>query len=163
LLQPLVGFYTDRRPTPYSLVVGMGFTLVGLLLLAGAPTYAVVLGAAALMGIGSAGFPPESSRVARVAGGGPAGVAPSGVPVGAPPGSSVGPLLAAFFIVPFGQASIAWCSLLAPAAMIILWRIGGWHRARRAAASAVTAVPSRQPPVTNRRIASAIAILCALL
>src|SRR5262249_36844763 len=122
LLQPLVGLYTDHRPTPYSLVIGMGFTLVGLLLLAVAPTYGAVLLAAGLMGIGSAVFHPESSRVARMASGGRHGLAQSVFQVGGNMGSSFGPLLAAFLIVPRGQASIAWCSLLALVAMVILWR-----------------------------------------
>ena len=123
LLQPLVGLYTDRRPTPYSLVIGMVFTLAGLLLLAAAPTFAIVLVAASLMGIGSAVFHPESSRVARMAAGGRPGLAQSLFQVGGNAGSSFGPLLAAFLIVPHGQASIAWCSLLALLAicLVLCW------------------------------------------
>ena len=153
LLQPLVGLYADRRPTPYALVVGMGFTLVGLLLLAGAPTYGIVLAAAGLMGIGSAVFHPESSRVARMASGGRPGLAQSIFQVGGNVGSSFGPLLAAFLIVPHGQRSIAWCSLLAVLAMAILWRIGGWYRTRHVVTSvsatsldATRAIPSANPP-----------------
>jgi MFS transporter, FSR family, fosmidomycin resistance protein len=138
-------------------------TLVGLLVLAGAPTYAIVLAAAALMGIGSAVFHPESSRVARMAAGARPGLAQSLFQVGGNAGSSFGPLLAAFVVVPYGQMSIAWCSLLALAAMIILWWIGGWHRERHVAASSAAATPSTRPRISNRRVASAIAILCALL
>src|SRR2546427_7991403 len=128
LLQPLVGLYADRRPTPYALVVGMGFTLVGLLLLAGAPTYGIVLAAAGLMGIGSAVFHPESSRVARMASGGRPGLAQSIFQVGGNIGTSFGPLLGAFLVLPRGQGSIAWCALLALAGIAVLWKIGGWHR-----------------------------------
>jgi FSR family fosmidomycin resistance protein-like MFS transporter len=168
LLQPLVGFYTDRRPTPYSLVMGMGVTLLGLLLLAGAPTFALVLVAAGMMGVGSAVFHPESSRVARMASGGRHGLAQSLFQVGGNVGSSFGPLLAAFLIVPHGQRSIAWCSLLAFAAMLILWRIGGWYRGRYVAAAAKPAGSSgrqtgRNPRVSSRRVSWSIAILCALL
>jgi len=130
LLQPVVGLYTDRRPTPYSLVFGMGFTLVGLLLLARAATFPLVVLAAALMGIGSAVFHPESSRVARMASGGRHGLAQSLFQVGGNLGSSFGPLLAAFLVVPRGRSSVAWCSLLAVAAIILLWRIGNWYRAQ---------------------------------
>jgi FSR family fosmidomycin resistance protein-like MFS transporter len=168
LLQPLVGLYTDRRPTPYSLVVGMAFTLVGLLLLASAPTFGLVLTAAGLMGVGSAVFHPESSRVARMASGGRHGLAQSLFQVGGNVGSSFGPLLAAFLIVPHGQPSIAWCSLLALLAMGILWRIGGWSRARSVVAPVTPAAPSSRDAahrrhLSSRRVAWSIAILCALL
>jgi FSR family fosmidomycin resistance protein-like MFS transporter len=114
LLQPVVGLYTDLRPTPYSLVAGMGFTLIGLLLLSVAGRLATLLVAAGLMGVGSSVFHPESSRVARMASGGRHGLAQSVFQVGGNLGSSLGPLLAAFVVVPRGQRSIAWCSLLAP-------------------------------------------------
>jgi FSR family fosmidomycin resistance protein-like MFS transporter len=169
LPQPLVGLYTDRRPTPYALVAGMAFTFVGLLLLAMAPTFTIVLAAAGLMGIGSAVFHPESSRVARMASGGRHGLAQSVFQVGGNVGSSFGPLLAAFFIVPHGQSSIGWCSLLALLAMVILGRIGGWYRAKQRVAPPDTAVRgSAAPPhahsrLSARRVAWSIAILCALL
>ena len=164
LLQPLVGLYTDRRPTPYSLVIGMTFSLVGLLLLAAAATYAAVLVAAGLMGIGSSIFHPESSRIARMASGGRHGFAQSLFQVGGNLGSSFGPLLAAFLVVPRGQTSIAWCSLLALAAIVVLWRIGNWSRARRRFARP----PGHgilRPAVTmaKRRIGWSIAILGALI
>jgi FSR family fosmidomycin resistance protein-like MFS transporter len=163
LLQPLVGFYTDRRPTTYSLVVGMASTLCGLLLLASATTYPVVLAAAALMGIGSAVFHPESSRIARMASGGRHGLAQSLFQVGGNLGSSFGPLLAAFLIVPRGQRSIAWCSLLAVAAMIVLWKIGGWYGAQRSAATINPVVVTRHRHMSSRRVGWSIAILAALI
>src|SRR5258708_17858311 len=136
LLQPVVGFLTDRRPTPYSLVMGMGVTLTGLLMLSRAPTFPMLLLAAGCMGIGSAVFHPEASRVARMASGGRHGLAQSVFQVGGNFGSSLGPLLAAFLIVPYRQASIACCSLLALAAMGRLWWVGGWYRPRLAPVAA---------------------------
>ena len=167
LLQPLVGLYTDRRPTPYSLVIGMAFTLAGVLLLAGAPTFTIVLVAAGVMGVGSAVFHPESSRVARMASGRRPGLAQSLFQVGGNIGSSFGPLLAAFLIVPRGQRSIAWCSVLAVLAMALLWRIGGWYARHPATVAsggggAALAVDGR-PRVSGRRVRWAIAMLCALL
>lgn len=132
LLQPVVGFYTDKRPTPYALLAGMGVTFVGLILLSRAATFPALLAAAGMMGIGSAVFHPESSRIARMASGGRHGFAQSLFQVGGNIGSSFGPLLAAFVVVPRGQSSIAWCALLALPAMFMLWRIGGWHEERRA-------------------------------
>ena len=164
LLQPVVGLYTDRRPTPYSLVVGMGFSLVGLLLLAIAPTFPMLLVAAAMMGIGSSVFHPESSRVARMASGGRHGLAQSLFQVGGNLGSSFGPLLGAFLVAPRGQRSIAWCSLLALAAMIVLWRIGNWSRGRAAALVAPKSVPhERTSGLTTGQVRWSIAILGALI
>ena len=106
MLQPVVGMYTDRKPQPYSLMVGMGFTLVGLLLMSRADTYPLILFAAALIGMGSSVFHPEASRVARMAAGGRYGLAQSLFQVGGNIGSAAGPLLAAFIVVPHGQPSI---------------------------------------------------------
>ena len=166
LLQPLVGLYTDRRPTPYSLVVGMTFSLVGLLLLAAAATYGAVLVAAGLMGIGSSIFHPESSRVARMASGGRHGFAQSLFQVGGNLGSSFGPLLAAFLVLPHGRSSLAWCSLLALAAIVVLWKIGNWSRVRRPPADSRPAqivAPRPVAPIGSRRIRWSIAILAALI
>jgi MFS transporter, FSR family, fosmidomycin resistance protein len=165
VLQPLVGLYTDRRPMPYSLVVGMAFSLVGLLLLASAPTFVAVLAAATLMGIGSAVFHPESSRVARLASGGRHGLAQSVFQVGGNIGSSFGPLLGAFLVVPRGQSSIAWCALLALVAMIVLWRIGGWHRTWHLQVLAAPAGRSleKRVLVSPRRVGWSLAILAALI
>jgi FSR family fosmidomycin resistance protein-like MFS transporter len=166
LLQPVVGLYTDRRPTPYSLVAGMAVSLVGLLLLSVAPTFGIVLVAAGLMGVGSAVFHPESSRVARMASGGRHGLAQSLFQVGGNVGSSIGPLLAAFLVVPHGQASIAWCSLLALAAMVVLWKIGGWYGQRRSVASGAAqhhAGISIRPGLSVQRVGWSLAILAALI
>jgi MFS transporter, FSR family, fosmidomycin resistance protein len=133
LLQPLIGIYTDRRPQPYSLSVGMGFTLIGLILLALADRYWLLLLASAMVGIGSSVFHPESSRIARLASGGRLGLAQSLFQVGGNFGSALGPLLAAFIVLPRGQTSVAWFSLAALVAMIILWQVGNWYRAHRAA------------------------------
>src|SRR5246500_5741911 len=131
LLQPLVGLYTDRHHKPNFLAIGMGITLIGLVTLSLAPSYATVLVAAALVGMGSSVFHPESSRVARMASGGPHGMAQSLFQVGGNAGSALGPLLATF-VLPRGQRSIAWFSFLALLAMILLADIGAWTRKRRA-------------------------------
>ncbi|HEY9544402.1 MAG TPA: MFS transporter, partial [Solimonas sp.] len=136
LLQPLIGLYTDKRPQPNSLAVGMSFTLCGLLLLAFAPSFGVVLMAAALVGTGSSIFHPESSRVARMASGGQHGLAQSLFQVGGNAGSAVGPLLAAAIVLPHGQRSVAWFSLAALVAIVVLWRIGTWYRQQHHAAAA---------------------------
>jgi MFS transporter, FSR family, fosmidomycin resistance protein len=132
MLQPLVGMYTDKRPKPYSLVAGMGFTLAGLLILSQATSYPVILGSAALIGMGSSVFHPEASRVARMAAGGRYGLAQSLFQIGGSMGQACGPLLAAFIVVPHGQTSLAWFSAAAMVAMIILFQVGHWYRARRA-------------------------------
>lgn len=130
LLQPLVGLYTDRRAQPFSLAVGMAFTLVGLLMLSVAVTYPSLLVAAAMVGIGSSVFHPEASRVARLASGGRYGLAQSMFQVGGNCGSAIGPLLAALVVLPRGQSSIAWFSLTALLGMLVLARVGWWYRAR---------------------------------
>ncbi len=164
LLQPLVGMYTDRRPTPYSLVAGMGFSLVGLLLLSVAGRLATLLVAAGLMGVGSSVFHPESSRVARMASGGRHGLAQSVFQVGGNFGSSLGPLLAAFVVVPRGQRSIAWCSLLALVAIVLLFRVGRWSAARtRAIQASPRSTPEGRPGLSRRRVAISLAVLLALI
>ena len=132
MLQPLVGLYTDKKPQPYSLMVGMGFTLVGLLLMSRADSYPMILIAAALIGMGSSVFHPEASRVARMASGGRYGLAQSLFQVGGNMGSAAGPLLAAFIVVPHGQHSIVWFSAAALVAMLVLFQVGGWYARRRA-------------------------------
>lgn len=126
VLQPLVGYYTDRHPQPYSLPVGMSFTLAGLLLLSVAPSYPWLLMAAALVGTGSSIFHPESSRMARMASGGRFGLAQSIFQVGGNAGSSAGPLLAAAVILPFGQGSLGWFSLFPLLAIIVLLQVSKW-------------------------------------
>src|SRR3954447_25331253 len=162
LLQPVVGMYTDRRPMPYSLVFGMAFSLIGLLLLAAARTLGLTLFAAGLMGIGSSVFHPESSRVARMASGGRHGLAQSVFQVGGNMGSALGPLLAAFVVVPRGQGSIAWFSLVALVAMVGLFNVGRWYRGRGRAAQAKPAAKS-ETGLSPRRVAISIAILVALV
>lgn len=162
LLQPIVGLYTDRRPLPYSLAVGMGVTLTGLLLLSVADTFPAILLAAALVGIGSAVFHPEASRMARLASGGRHGFAQSLFQVGGNGGSALGPLLAAFVVVPWGQSSLAWFSVAAVAAMLILTRVGIWYRAHLAERMAKKAVPTAAP-VSSRWVAFAVGILLCLI
>ena len=134
LLQPVVGLYTDRRPMPYSLAVGMGASFFGLLLLSVAGSFMAVVIAAAMVGLGSSVFHPESSRIARMASGGRHGMAQSVFQVGGNTGSAVGPLLAALIVVPNGRSSIAWFSAFALLAIVILWRVGGWYARARLAA-----------------------------
>ena len=155
LLQPLVGLYTDRRPQPFSLALGMGVTLCGLLLLSVADNFPAILLAAALVGVGSAVFHPEASRMARLASGRRHGLAQSLFQVGGNGGSALGPLLAAFIVVPWGQGSLAWFSVAAVTAMLILFRVGRWYRAHlvERAAGKLVAVPS---PVSPRRAAFAV-------
>ena len=128
LLQPVVGSFTDRRPQPYSLACGMGVTLVGLVLLAHAPNFHMILVASALVGTGSSIFHPEASRLARLASGGKHGLAQSLFQVGGNFGTSLGPLLAAAIVVPHGQRSILWFTVLAAAAILLLIRLGAWYR-----------------------------------
>jgi MFS transporter, FSR family, fosmidomycin resistance protein len=166
LLQPLVGATTDKRPMPYSLSVGMGFTLCGLVLMSQAASYPVILGAAALIGIGSAVFHPEASRVARLASGGRHGLAQSLFQVGGNSGSAIGPLLAAFIIVPHGQTSIVWFSAAAFVAMSILFAVGRWYAEQRRAgarAGARTRAASATLPLPRRTVAFAVAVLVALI
>jgi FSR family fosmidomycin resistance protein-like MFS transporter len=127
LFQPLIGLYTDRKPQPYSLAVGMVFTLSGLILLSLAKNYAFLLVSVAVIGTGSAVFHPEASKVAYMASGGRRGLAQSIFQVGGNLGGSLGPILAAMIIVPFGQSSILWFSILALLAIIVLLNVGSWY------------------------------------
>lgn len=131
LLQPAVGLYTDYHPKPYSLPAGMACTLAGLVLLASAPSYGLLLAAVALVGMGSSIFHPESSRVARMASAGQYGLAQSIFQVGGNGGTATGPLLAALIVIPFGRTSIAWFSLAALLAIMVLWQVGGWYQRRQ--------------------------------
>jgi len=160
LLQPLVGLYTDRRPVPFSLPVGMGCTLAGLLLLSVAGSFGWLLVAAGLVGLGSSVFHPESARVARAASGGRYGLAQSVFQVGGNAGAALGPLAAAFVVLRFGQGSIAWFSGVALLAMAVLWGVSRWYAARGTTRKA-TAV--HQTGLSRNRIALSIAVLVALL
>ncbi len=164
LLQPLIGAYTDRKPRPYSLVAGMGFTLVGLLLLAKAGSFGWLLLAASLVGTGSSVFHPESSRVARMASGGRHGLAQSLFQVGGNLGSAIGPLLAALIILPRGQGSVAWFCVVALLGMVITANIGRWYRhhglARLKPKGAGAGTQTELPPAQVRK---AIGVLLALI
>src|SRR5271156_4160767 len=127
MLQPVVGMVADRRPQPYSLSVGMGATLIGVLMLGSAATYPSLLLGSALVGIGSAVFHPEASRIARMASGGRHGLAQSLFQVGGNCGAAIGPLLAAFIVVPHGQGSVSWLCLLPLVAMCVLTGVGHWY------------------------------------
>jgi len=171
LLQPLVGLYTDRRPQPYSLAVGMGITLIGLLAFSMAPSFGTILVAAALVGIGSAVFHPESSRVARMASGGQHGMAQSLFQVGGNAGTALGPSLAALAL-PKGQSSIAWYSLVALLGMVLLTNIGTWlsqHRSFQLKSFPNdSALPASLESVhhrtfSNKKVAFCLAILVALM
>ncbi|MFO1193935.1 MAG: MFS transporter [Rhodoferax sp.] len=166
LLQPLIGLATDRRPQPYSLPFGMGCTLVGLLLLAHAPNYVSVLVAAALVGMGSAIFHPESSRIARLASGGRHGLAQSLFQVGGNTGSAIGPLIAAAVVVPFGQRSVAWFAGAALLGIVLLLQVSRWYAAQRRAAFASGAAGRARAPVApypRRVVVGAIAVLLVLI
>jgi MFS transporter, FSR family, fosmidomycin resistance protein len=163
LLQPVVGAYTDRRPLPYSLTLGMASSLVGLVLLALAHGFVALLVAAGLVGLGSSVFHPESSRVARMASGGRPGMAQSVFQVGGNAGQAIGPLLAAFVVVPYGQLSVAWFSIAALVGMVVLARVGKWYGARilsRGRAARRHLVDGGLP---SRQVRFAVAILLLLI
>lgn len=162
LLQPVVGHLTDKKAQPFSLAVGMGFTFVGLLLLSVAHRYPMILIAAALVGLGSAVFHPESARIARLASGGRYGFAQSVFQLGGSFGTSMGPVLAALIVVPFGQPSIAWFSSIAFLAIVILWRIGVWYRPQIVTKKSVAVERHPEHP-DPRRVKIALAVLVALL
>lgn len=165
LLQPLVGFYADKRPMPYSLAVGMSFTLIGLVSLSVAHNFAMILISAALVGLGSAVFHPEASRIAHMAAGQRRGLAQSLFQVGGNAGTSLGPLLAALIIVSHGQAHIAWFSIVAFIGVLVLWKIGSWqarnlariHRPATHGASAAT------NPLPRKTVTLSLAVLVTLV
>jgi FSR family fosmidomycin resistance protein-like MFS transporter len=163
LLQPLIGVYTDKHPQPYSLSVGMGFTLIGIATLAFASNYASVLAAAALIGTGSSIFHPESSRIARLASGGRHGLAQSIFQVGGNAGSAMGPLLAAWIIIPHGQASLAWFTLAALLAIAVLANVGGWYKRQHLDRAGTKGRAAVAGPVSARRVAWSIGILVVLI
>jgi FSR family fosmidomycin resistance protein-like MFS transporter len=165
MLQPVVGMVTDRRPQPYSLPIAMGCSLIGLLLLAVAGNYLTILLAAALVGVGSSVFHPESSRVARMASGGRHGFAQSLFQVGGSTGSAIGPLLAAFIVVPRGQGSVAWFSAAALLAILLLSNVSLWYSRHLSPqrSGGAGARSSAYAVLSRRRVLFAIAILVALL
>ena len=164
LLQPVIGNYTDRRPMPYSLPIGMTVTLVGLILVAVASNFPMLLIAAALIGVGSAVFHPESSRVARMASGGQHGMAQSFFQVGGNTGSAIGPLLAAYIVLPRGERGVGWFSIAALVGIAVLFWVSGWYKERLE--------HLQQRPIKHeehavalprKKVISAIAILVALI
>jgi len=162
LLQPVIGYYTDKHPQPWSLPIGMGFTLGGLVLLAMAGNFPTILVAAALVGTGSSVFHPESSRVARMASGGRHGLAQSLFQVGGNFGSSLGPLLAALIIAPYGRGNVAWFTLAALLAIVVLLQISRWYQAQQRVAKS-SAAPQEITTLPRRKVAFAISILLVLI
>src|SRR5581483_7327315 len=158
LLQPMVGLFTDKRPMPYSLPVGMAFTLAGLLLLSVAPSFLMILCSVALVGVGSSVFHPESSRVVRMASGGQHGLAQSLFQVGGNFGTSLGPLLAAFIVLPQGQHSIAWFSGAALIAIVVLSRVSIWYKQNRNATKPRSRKPGVDGHPSSKHVTIAIAV-----
>jgi len=163
LLQPTIGAYTDNRPQPYSLAIGMGATLIGLILLSVAHDYVMVLFSAALVGVGSAVFHPEASRVVRIASGGRYSFAQSLFQVGGNIGSAIGPLLAALIVLPRGQGAIAWFSLSALVAMVVLTRVGMWYAARARPSRAAGRAAFGASGLSQRRVVFCIFVLMVLI
>jgi FSR family fosmidomycin resistance protein-like MFS transporter len=164
LLQPVVGSYTDRRPKPYSLALGMGVSLLALLMLSRAASFPALLIGAACIGIGSSVLHPESSRVARMASGGRHGLAQSLFQVGGNLGSSIGPLLAAFVVLRYGQSSLAWFAAAALVGMLLLFRVGQWYKAHglaRLARRGASDGPGAR--LSRRRVGITIGVLVALV
>jgi FSR family fosmidomycin resistance protein-like MFS transporter len=165
LLQPIAGYMADRRPRPYSMVVGMGFSLCGLLLLAVAPSFAWLLIAAGLVGLGSSIFHPDASRVARLASGGKFGLAQSLFQVGGNSGSAIGPLLAAFVVVPLGRTSVAWFALIPLLGMVLLTAVGRWYSGQlhQAKLRKATRGAAAAPGMSRGTIAMAVTVLLTLI
>jgi FSR family fosmidomycin resistance protein-like MFS transporter len=164
IFQPMVGLYTDKHPQPYSQVLGMGFTMIGLIVLATASSYPLLLLGAALVGTGSAVFHPEATRLARLASGGQLGLAQALFQVGGQAGGALGPLLAAFVVVPRGQGSLAWMSLAALLAMVVLFQVGSWHlRQPRPAPRSKAAASEAGAAPAMHNVALAVTILVILM
>ncbi|CNE66485.1 MFS transporter [Yersinia kristensenii] len=163
LLQPLIGLYTDKHPKPYSLPIGMGFTLSGILLLAVATTFPVVLLAAALVGTGSSVFHPESSRVARMASGGRHGMAQSIFQVGGNFGSALGPLLAAILIAPYGKGNVGWFSLAALLAIVVLLQVSKWYQQQQRSTHGKVLKASSVKVLPKKTVIKALVILMVLI
>jgi MFS transporter, FSR family, fosmidomycin resistance protein len=163
LFQPFIGYYTDRRPLPYSLPFGMAASMAGLLTLTFAPNYAMLLVGGMLLGLGSSIFHPESSRIARLASGGSHGLAQALFQVGGSFGSALGPLAAAFIVLPRGQHGLAWFALAALAGIIILTGLGHWYQSNGHARRPATKAPVRHPSLSRGQVSKAMAVLIALL
>ncbi|HEY9489696.1 MAG TPA: MFS transporter, partial [Chryseosolibacter sp.] len=165
LLQPFVGHYTDRKPLPMSLAIGMGFTFIGLILFSFAESFGVLLVAVGLVGVGSSVFHPESSRVAHMASGGKKGLAQSIFQVGGNAGSAIGPLLAALIVVPYGMRGVTWMALAAVIGMVLLWKIGQWYAAHLylKKPNVASGTGHSHPFMTKRRIIWALGVLLLLI
>ena len=163
LFQPFIGHYTDRRPMPYSLPFGMASSMAGLLSIAFASSYAALLAGAMLLGLGSSIFHPESSRIARLASGGSHGLAQALFQVGGNFGSALGPLAAAFFVLPRGQAGLAWFAFAALAGIVVLTALGAWSKRNGHAKRAPGHAPARHPTLSRAEVGKAMSVLIALL
>ncbi len=164
LLQPLIGHFNDRHPRPYSLAIGMGFTLIGLVTLSRVSTYPMLLVGAALVGVGSAVFHPESSRVVRMVSGGQHGFAQAFFQVGGNAGSSLGPLLAAFIVLPNGRSSLAWFSAVALLGIVVLARVGAWSKKNRPPAPKSRSPKTEyHPQLSPRKVYLSLSVLIALM
>lgn len=165
LFQPFVGMYTDKKPQPYSLAVGMGFTLSGLIVLSMSHHFYMVLVSVGLIGVGSSVFHPESSRMAHAAAGVQPGLAQSIFQLGGNLGSSIGPLLAAWIIVPHGQTSIAWFSLMALLAIFVLTRVGNWYKVNviKRASKTKQNIPVFHPLFSKKKVIYSVSILLVLI
>lgn len=162
LLQPWIGLYTDKHPKPYLLPSGMGMTFIGIALLATASSYEMLLVAAAVVGVGSATFHPEASRIARLASGGRFGTAQSTFQVGGNTGSAIGPLLTAAIVVPFGQPAVAWFMVVALVAIFVLFRLTVWVR-HHGTAKAKALSKSHGEGLDRAGVIRAIAVICVLM
>jgi len=164
LLQPFIGIYTDKHPKPFSLSIGMGFTLMGMMVLSRAASFEMLLVGGALVGVGSSIFHPESSRIARLASGGKHGLAQSVFQVGGNGGSSLGPILAAFVVTPYGQGSVAWFAPAAVLGILILWRVGAWYQSHIASRSSASEHEFKRPAsITRNKVWLSIAVLIGLM
>lgn len=165
ILQPFVGFYTDKKPRPFSLVAGMSFTLTGLLLLSSVDSYGLIIPSVCLIGIGSAIFHPEASRIAYMAAGSRRGLAQSIFQLGGNAGSSLGPLLAALIIVPWGRGSLSWFSALALVAIFVLWRVGKWYKPviQTKKAKPGAKLDFDKPALSRQKVTIALVILLILI
>lgn len=163
LLQPFVGHFTDKTPRPYSLAIGMGFTLTGLIALSLASSFGAILVSVSLIGMGSSVFHPESSRVAHLASGGKKGLAQSIFQLGGNAGAAIGPLLAALIVVPYGQFNIIWFGLAAVLGIIVLVRVGGWYKGHLDLKKKSKAVHAPHQTLSRSRVSISLAILMVLI
>jgi len=163
LLQPFVGFFTDRKPRPYSLPIGMGITCTGLVMLSRAPGFFEILGAVAMMGIGSSIFHPESSRLAHIAAGGKKGLAQSIFQLGGNFGSSTGPLLVALIVAPYGQHNILWFALAAMLGIVVLSKVSNWYKAHLTMKGSYPAVKAAATNLSRTKLVSSLLVLLLLI